>query len=189
MNNNINTCTCCCQSICPDTSISGNRSKYIKVYGTLLNHTLDVNKSNGNTSDNDYHNDAIALAYQLYDNRFFSSDTIENYQDMINKRLTAISYANNVTTIENRDHSKGNPYMLIVKGNTNIGGDLYVDGSIYYKKPDNTYEQLDLGDILNRLANLEAHMLWELGNDGKVHTIGDKAAAAHGFYDTDPSMQ
>ena len=47
-------------------------NKEIRVYGTLLNHTLEANKSNGTKGvDNDFHNDALAYAYQLYDGRFF----------------------------------------------------------------------------------------------------------------------
>lgn len=160
----MNNCQCCCNSSCPNYAEPGMKGKHIRVYGTLLNHTLDVNKSNGNTTDEDYHNDALAYAYQLYDNRFGATPATANYQDVINKRLTAITYADGITT---------------------VGGDLYVDGDIYYKDDNGNYVPVDLADILRRLANLEAHMLWELGSDGKVHTISDRAAAAHGFYDTE----
>lgn len=162
-------------------------NKEIRVYGTLLNHTLDPAKSNGHKIDADFHNDALAYAYQLYDGRFGESVAVNNYQDVINKRLTAISYANNVTTIENRDKSKGNPYMLVVKGNTNIGGNLYVDGDIYYKDADGQYKPINLADILDRLSKLE--QLWTL-NNGVITAVGGKnvltagTSTAAGFYDS-----
>lgn len=164
-------------------------NKEIRVYGTLLNHTLDANKSNGTKGvDNDFHNDALAYAYQLYDGRFFpNQDTIENYQDMINKRLSAISYADTnggVTTISNRNGSKGNPYVLVVDGNTNIKGNLYIDGDLYYKDGD-VYKPVDLSDIINRLDALEAGMLWEINGEGRVQAKNGRAAVAHGFYDSE----
>ena len=56
-------------------------NKNIRVYGTLMNHTLDVNKSDNN------HNDALAYAYQLYDDRFGEITAVNNYQDIINKYI------------------------------------------------------------------------------------------------------
>lgn len=184
----LNNCQCCNGSICPNSAMPGKQSKEIRVYGTLKNWTLDPQRSNGTTADEDYHNDALAYAYQLYDNRFFSDkDTIENYQDVINKRLTAISYADGVTTIENRDKSKGNPYMLIVNGHTNIGGDLHVAGDLYYIDENGDERKLDLSDLMRRLAALE--QLWYYDTNTKmVTTVGEKPAAAYGFYDTDPKM-
>ena len=180
----MNNCQCCNRS-CPNYATPGNRNKNIRVYGTLLNWTLDPNKSNGNSNDADYHNDAIAYAYQLYDNRFGATPAIANYQDVINKRLTAISYADGVTTIENRDGSKGDPYMLMVNGNTNIGGNLHIDGDIYYKDEDGTYKPLDLSDILNRLEALEG--MWEINpnNSNQLIAKNGRSAAAKGFYDTE----
>lgn len=66
-------------------------SKEIKVYGTLINHTQG-------TITDATHNDMLMKAYQLYDDRFGATG-VNNYQDVINKRVTAISYANGVTTI------------------------------------------------------------------------------------------
>lgn len=160
-------------------------NKNIRVYGTLMNHTLDVNKSDNN------HNDALAYAYQLYDDRFGETTAVNNYQDIINKRLTAISYAEpGITTIENRDGSKGNPYMLIVKGNTNIGGNLYVDGDIYYKDPNTgEYKPINLDDILRRLTALENMQYWFINNDNRVEAKEGRAVVGKGFYDSDPAMQ
>lgn len=194
--NNCQCCNCNCDNSCPNYAIPGNQSKEIRVYGTLKNWTLDPQKSNGNSADPTYHNDALAYAYQLYDSRFFPDQTtIENYQDMINKRLTAISFADingGVTTIENRDGSKGDPYMLIVNGNTNIGGDLHLDGDLYFKDEHGEYKPIDLSDILGRLEKLES--MWEINPDddtqiiAKVYNNRRRSAAAYGFYDVDPQM-
>lgn len=157
-------------------------NKEIRVYGTLLNHTLDPTKSNGNKADADFHNDALAYAYQLYDDRFGESVAVNNYQDIINKRLTAISYANNVTTIENRDKSKGNPYMLVVKGNTNIGGDLHIDGDLYYKDAAGNEHKLDLSDLIARIEALES--LWTVSGNTLVPVNRSRSVTAAGFYDS-----
>lgn len=66
-------------------------SKEIKVYGTLINHTQG-------TITDATHNDMLMKAYQLYDDRFGATG-VNNYQDVINKRVTAITYADGVTTI------------------------------------------------------------------------------------------
>lgn len=83
-------------------------TKNIKVYGTLVNGTLDTS-----VSDND-HNDVLMNAYQLYDGRFGATPASANFQDVINKRLTGITYADGDTTITGD---------LIVTGSI-IGGDL-----------------------------------------------------------------
>jgi len=195
MNCSLNNCQCCnCNGgYCPNSAMPGNESKEIRVYGTLKNWTYDPQRSNGTTADPDYHNDALAYAYQLYDNRFFpDQNTIENYQDMINKRLTAISYADGVTTIENRDGSKGDPYMLIVNGNTNIGGDIHIDGDLYYKDEQGNEHKIDLSELFDRIAKLES--MWEINPDDDTQIIAKtyngrrRSAAAYGFYDVDPQM-
>jgi len=117
-------------------------NREIKIYGTLLNAT--VNAIIGDAE----HNDALAYAYQLYDDKFGEAVSVDNFQDIINKRVTAIQYADGVTTIKNRDGvADGVPYMFVVEGashlngnntitgnsditgNTNIGGDLAVTGN------------------------------------------------------------
>jgi len=157
-------------------------NKKIRVYGTLMNHTLDRN-----ISDNT-HNDALAYAYQLYDDRFGVTPNANNFQDVINKRLTAISYADGVTTIENRDHSQGNPYMFVVKGNTNIGGNLTIDGDLIVNGEGGGGESFDPSDILNQLAQLQNEVnalkqLWHLSADG-TRVVSDRPAVAEGFYDS-----
>lgn len=171
-----------------------NASKNIRVYGTLLNYTLDPAKSNGTVAiGNDYHNDAIAYAYQLYDSRFFpGQDTVDNYQDRINKRLTAISYADTgggVTTIGNRDGSKGNPYVLVVNGHTNIKGDLHVDGDIYYKDGNGNEHKFDLADLISRLEALEGMWQVDPSDNTKLVAKSNRSAVANKFFDTDPAIQ
>lgn len=156
-------------------------NKKIRVYGTLMNHTLDRS-----ISDNT-HNDALAYAYQLYDDRFGVTPNANNFQDVINKRLTAISYADGVTTIENRDHSQGNPYMFVVKGNTNIGGNLTVDGDLIVNG-DGGSQSFDPSDIINQLNQLKNDVnalkqLWHLSADG-TQVVSDRPAVAAGFYDS-----
>jgi len=78
------------------------------------------------------HNDLIAVAYQLFDERFNPKKgsgangaviNIDRYQDIINKRLTALSYDPNgdLTSLYSN---------LYVSGDTNIGGDLTVEGNV-----------------------------------------------------------
>lgn len=94
-------------------------NREIKIYGTLLNAT--VNAAIGDAD----HNDALGYAYQLYDNRFGDEEAVNNFQDIINKRLTAISYSDGVTTIKNRPGTPdGIPYMFVVEGDSNINGNL-----------------------------------------------------------------
>lgn len=103
-------------------------NKDILIYGTLVNNTLD------STLSDDGHNDVLMNAWQLYDGRFGDTPKVNNFQDIINKRLTAIGYGvvggQGCTTIANRDGSVGNPYMLVVEGNTNIKGNTHIDGDI-----------------------------------------------------------
>ena len=127
--------------------------KEIKVYGTLVNYTLDSDKA-----DTEHH-DAIAYAKELFDDNFGASPNTENYQDNINKRISKIKY----------DSSKPG---------TVVEGDLYVDGIIYMKK-DGVYVPIDLGNIINRITNLES--LWHL-EDGKV--VSNRPAQAAAFYDS-----
>ena len=100
--------------------------KDIKIYGTLVNYTVDSDISDS------VHNDVLAYAKQLYDDQFFAGQkTIQNYQDIINKRLTAISYVddghgNGCTIIENRPGTGENPYTLVVNGKTNLNGDTVI---------------------------------------------------------------
>ena len=105
--------------------------KNIKVYGTLINHTQNTNSSMRDSQ----HNDLIAVAYQLYDERFNPKKgsgingaviNIDRYQDVINKRLTALSYDPNgdITNIYSD---------LYVDGDTNIGGNLIVEGDTIFE--------------------------------------------------------
>ena len=85
-----------------------NKDRMIRVYGTLRNWTVNKDIADFNptregcirvrTSEKDGsgHDDAIALAYQLYDNRFRECDRNlkpwERFQDIINKRVTNIKF-------------------------------------------------------------------------------------------------
>lgn len=85
-----------------------DNNKTIRIYGTLRNWTVNKDIADFNptrqgcirvrTSEKDGsgHDDAIALAYQLYDNRFRECDRNLNpwnrFQDMINKRVTNIKF-------------------------------------------------------------------------------------------------
>lgn len=107
--------------------------KNIKVYGTLINQTQNTDSSMRDSQ----HNDLIAVAYQLYDERFTPKKgsgtngaviNIDKYQDIINKRLTALSYDPNgdLTSLYSN---------LYVSGDTNIGGNIHVDGTSTFDGP------------------------------------------------------
>lgn len=107
--------------------------KNIKVYGTLINHTQNTDDSMRDSQ----HDDLIAVAYQLFDERFNPKKgsgtdgaviNIDRYQDIINKRLTALTY--------DPDKDLTSLYCdLYVSGDTNIGGDLHVDGDSIFEGP------------------------------------------------------
>lgn len=93
-------------------------SKEIDVYGTLVNRTTDP-RDQHEDGNNGIHNGYIAYAYQLYDDQFSTPaniNDVNNYQDVINKRLTKIEY----------DPSKnidGDTYNYV----TTIGGNTYIE--------------------------------------------------------------
>lgn len=94
-------------------------NREIKVYGTLVNATVNQAISDAN------HNDALGYAYQVYDDKFGEGTAVNNFQDNINKRLTAISYIDGITTIKNRAGiPDGVPYMFVVEGNSNLNGNI-----------------------------------------------------------------
>lgn len=151
------------------------QSKEIKVYGTLMNHTIDSTKE-GVDKYGTHHYDAVAYAWQLYDDKFGQPIPVDNYQDVINKRLTAISYIDEVgkdpcTIIKNPDGSDGTPYMLIVEGNTNIGGDLHVDENLTVEGDTNLGDVVINGDIsgidLGDLDDVDDNVS-DPSNEGKV---------------------
>lgn len=112
------------------------KNKEIKVYGTLTNWTVDDNKK-GVDPISGVHYDAVAYADQLYDKWFGEVVHVNNFQDIINRRVTAIKYGDGTTTIENRDGVNplaDNPYVLKVIGSTNIDGSLYLGGTLYVRK-------------------------------------------------------
>ena len=117
-------------------------SKEIKVYGTLVNRTDDT----VNDQHDSQHNGYIAYAYQLYDDRFSTPESItdvNNYQDVINKRLTNITYSATNVTIN------GDTYNNV----THIEGDTYIDNLI---TEDITIEGTVSGLELNDLDDVNA---------------------------------
>lgn len=131
-----------------------NKDQLIKVYGTLKNHTVD-----SAISDGDIHNDALALASDLYDDQFGESTKVNNFQDIINKRVKGITRPNN--------------------GPTYVNEDLYVDGDIYIKVG-GQYVKLDLGDLINTVNQLKSY--WTLEGNNLV-AKANCSATASGFYD------
>lgn len=126
--------------------------KNIKVYGTLINQTQNTDSSMSDSQ----HNDLIAVAYQLFDERFSpkkgsgANDAVTNidrYQDIINKRLTAISYDSNgdITNIYSN---------LYVDGDTNIGGDLTVEGDTTFEGDINITGDINLNIGLDDLNDV-----------------------------------
>ena len=101
-------------------------TKDIKVYGTLVNYTVD-----DSIGDGDLHNDKLAYARQLYDDQFGETTKVNNFQDIINKR-------------KKKKKSRGS--KTIIEGDLEINGDLIinVDG-----------EEVSLKDIVRRLKALE----------------------------------
>ena len=134
-------------------------SKEIKVYGTLVNHTQLAGDLPINTTATN-HNDVIAYAYQLYDDRF-SSTASENYQDVINKRLTGITYdpQSDTTTIDNN---------LIVNGDTNINGDTHIDGDTTIEGDLHVTESFVVDGDISGIS---------LGNLSNVSSTADSASA------------
>lgn len=116
-------CNCCNCSNNNSMSCEDEKHSKIKIYGTLVNTTLDPDlkddrddehdpcKANNWPSDisEEGHNGAIAYAYQLHDGRFRQDDETmaewERFQDEINKRITNIKYdpEQNVTLIFNKE--------------------------------------------------------------------------------------
>lgn len=175
------------------------QSKEIKVYGTLMNHTIDPDKQ-GVDKYGEPHYDAIAYAWQLYDNHFGEPVSVDNYQDVINKRLTAISYI--------EDEPGKDPYTVIdsdleingdVRGielwelddvadtakNPQDGAILIYDATIGQWKP----SDITLNSIINRIEQLEASSsLWEIvpGDNTKIQAKDNRSAVANMFFDSNP---
>ena len=91
-------CNCCNQT---QTRRCGEGDGEIKIYGQLVNSTLDTTLDDANCQANNKsydtgHNDALAYAYQIHDGRFRADDenlpAHERFQDAINRRVTDITY-------------------------------------------------------------------------------------------------
>lgn len=123
----------------------------IKVYGTLMNHTVD-----STIGDGDLHNDKLALARQLYDDQFGETTKVNNFQDIINKRVKNITSGDGTTT---------------VNGDLIVTGDLIING-----------QHFNPADILARLAALEA--IWKIQGGYIVPASSVDQVKAAAYFDT-----
>lgn len=123
----------------------------IKVYGTLMNHTVD-----NTIGDGDLHNDKLALARQLYDDQFGETTKVNNFQDIINKRVKNITSGNGSTT---------------ANGDLIVTGDLIING-----------QRFNPADILSRLAALEA--IWKIQGGYIVPASSVDQVKAAAYFDT-----
>ena len=131
-------------------------TKDIKVYGTLVNYTVD-----DSIGDGDLHNDKLAYARQLYDDQFGETTKVNNFQDIINKRIKNIK-------------SRGS--KTIIEGDLEINGDLIinVDG-----------EEVSLKDIVRRLKALER--IWKISGNYIVPASEINQVKANAYFDTSVS--
>ena len=131
-------------------------TKDIKVYGTLVNYTVD-----DSIGDGDLHNDKLAYARQLYDDQFGETTKVNNFQDIINKRIKNIK-------------SRGS--KTIIEGDLEINGDLIinVDG-----------EEVSLKDIVMRLKALER--IWKISGNYIVPASEIDQVKANAYFDTSVS--
>lgn len=126
--------------------------KNIKVYGTLINQTQNTNSSMRDSQ----HNDLIAVAYQLYDERFnprkgsgtnFAVTAIDRYQDIINKRLTAIYFDDKGTGNTSDD-------ITYIDSKLNVAGDSVFDGPVTFNNNVNITGNINLNIGLNDLNDV-----------------------------------
>ena len=131
-------------------------TKDIKVYGTLVNYTVD-----DSIGDGDLHNDKLAYARQLYDDQFGETTKVNNFQDIINKRIKNIK-------------SRGS--KTIIEGDLEINGDLIinVDG-----------EEVSLKYIIRRLKALER--IWKISGNYIVPASEIDQVKANAYFDTSVS--
>lgn len=139
-------CNCCNCSNNNSMSCEDEKSSKIKIYGTLVNVTLDPKlkddrdeqhdpcKANNwpNDISEEGHNGAIAYAYQLHDGRFRQDDENmaewERFQDEINKRVTDIVYDETGGGVEDKPITIiENPYTHDDEGNLVPIGDCDCD--------------------------------------------------------------
>lgn len=154
--------------------MTANRN--IKIYGTLLNATV-----NAIIGDAD-HNDALAYAYQLYDDRFGESTLVNNFQDIINKRVTAISYADGITTIKNRAGvHDGVPYMFVVEGASNLNGNTTITGSAVVTRNMGVNGDLTVGGNEKLKGTLDVGRAATF-NDGATITNGNLTVTRGDFF-------
>ena len=168
-----------------------NKDRMIRVYGTLRNWTVNKDIADFNptregcirvrTSEKDGsgHDDAIALAYQLYDNRFRECDKSlkpwERFQDMINKRVTNIKFVSSSHCHEWADKDAyteidGPIAIQYSDEDGNVDPENWENGSdtepvilqeilkwfkVKIENIENIINNFDLTEILNRITILE----------------------------------
>lgn len=168
-----------------------DNNRMIRIYGTLRNWTVNKDIADFNptrqgcirvrTSEKDGsgHDDAIALAYQLYDNRFRECDKSlkpwERFQDMINKRVTNIKFVSSAHCHEWADKDAyteidGPIAIQYSDEDGNVDPENWENGSdtepvilqeilkwfkVKIENIENIINNFDLTEILNRLSILE----------------------------------
>lgn len=128
-------------------------NKNIKIYGTLVNHTLD-----SNIADNT-HNDAIAYAYQIYDDKFGATPNSANFQDEINKKL--------LQRIEELQALINSLQTALTNLEATVNNNI----------------QNAVNNLQASIADVQSKQYWTLSQDGTKITAA-KPAHAPGFYDT-----
>lgn len=168
-----------------------DNNRMIRIYGTLRNWTVNKDIADFNptrqgcirvrTSEKDGsgHDDAIALAYQLYDNRFRECDKSlkpwERFQDMINKRVTNIKFVSSAHCHEWADKDAyteidGPIAIQYSDEDGNVDPENWENGSdtkpvilqeilkwfkVKIENIENILNNFDLTEILNRITVLE----------------------------------
>ena len=193
-------CNCCNCSNNNSISCEDEKHSKIKIYGTLVNVTLDNTLDDANcAADNqDYdtgHNDALAYAYQIHDGRFRADDenlpAHERFQDAINRRVTNIDFDpdTNITTIEGDTHienlyiKKGDQWVKIEDANSyddawlkDIIGTTPEGEQASYTLLQNDFPGIETGDIIAYIRQLKAEIdslkirVTNLENGGSANT-------------------
>lgn len=186
-----------------------NEGREIKVYGTLINHTVDKAGTSSNPHTDAVHNDKISYARQSYDDQFGESKWIDNYQDIINKRVKGIT--RNTTNPKKGTHVNEDLY---VEENLYVEGDVYITGKIHgvklndlddvdapspqngqllaYNKTTKMWEPADITveditNLINRIVVLESMWKIDESDDKLVPVKATRQVKSYGFFDTSVS--
>lgn len=160
--------------------------KEIKVYGTLVNQTCGGDFSNQGDATHDSHNDMLAYARQIYDDRFGGDTPADNYQDSINKRVKGIKYdpETGITYVTNLYVSKdGDSYTDITE--------VAQDGDKIKALEDKIAAlEAKLANITTQITNIvDGECYWEVQTMGDLGEVlvakNNRPAVAKGFYDSE----